>query len=298
MKFTPWQAWSAAPAIPAHTLEEILDGGQAFRWSRQPDYFEGRWGAHVVRLRPATAKADSIEYALPQACHGESELQALADYFALETDFPALTDALPWRSDHVLQNAIQHFPGMRILRQPFAETLFCFLCSSAKQIPHIKAICENVANDLGPALPDGSHALPDWPTIAEAGESALRHARLGYRARYIHQTACFLSENPGWLEDTEKLPTDHARDRLITLPGVGPKIADCVLLFGAGRMDAFPIDTWIAKILTRAYHLEDWPIQRLHDFARIHFGHASGFAQQYLFSAVRAGRIANATTEA
>ncbi len=291
MSFTTWQAWPEAPDISENMLAEILDGGQAFRWRKTEDYFEGRWSQHVVRLRPG--KDSPVEYAFPDGVNLKAEQKALSEYFALDVDFLALTDALPWRSDPVLQNAIQPFPGMRILRQPFAETLFCFLCSSAKQIPHIKAICENVANDLGPVLPDGSHALPDWPTIAEAGESALRSARLGYRARYIHQCACFLRDNPSWLDETAELPTTEARQRLITLPGVGPKIADCVLLFGAGRMDAFPIDTWIAKILAHAYGLENWSMPQMQDFARIHFGSACGFGQQYLFSAVRAGIIAN-----
>ncbi|MGC6455008.1 MAG: DNA-3-methyladenine glycosylase family protein [Coraliomargaritaceae bacterium] len=290
MSFTPWQDWPDAPDLSAPMLSEILDGGQAFRWRRIEDFFEGRWGQHVVRLRPG--KKTPIQLAFPHGVDHDLEIQALAQYLALEVDFQAMTDALPWRSDPVLKNAIQPFPGMRILRQPFAETLFCFLCSSAKQIPHIKAICENVANNLGSQLPDGSHALPDWETIAEAGESALRSARLGYRARYIHQCACFLSENPDWLHHTERLPTNEARKRLTTLPGVGPKIADCVLLFGAGRMDAFPVDTWIAKILSRAYGLDGWSMPQLQNFARVHFGEHSGFAQQYLFSAVRAGIIA------
>lgn len=76
------------------------------------------------------------------------------------------------------------------------------------------------------------------------------------------------------------------------LPGVGRKIADCTLLFGAGRLDAFPIDTWVEKILNRAYQLENWKLPQLQDFARIHFGNTAGYAQQYLFAAARAGIIA------
>ncbi|MEM7791136.1 MAG: DNA-binding protein, partial [Verrucomicrobiota bacterium] len=169
------------------------------------------------------------------------------------------------------------------------ETLFCFLCSSTKQIPQIKAICEAVAADIGPKLADGSHGLPNWSQIAEAGEARLRASRLGYRAKFIHQTANFLVEHPGWLETTEAASTEVARERLMTLPGVGRKIADCTLLFGAGRLEAFPIDTWVQKILVRAYGLEDWTLPQLQKFAQIHFGEAAGYAQQYLFAAARAG---------
>ena len=94
-----------------------------------------------------------------------------------------------------------------------------------------------------------------------------------------------------WLEETEAAPTLEARTRLMELPGVGRKIADCVLLFGAGRLEAFPIDTWVEKILTCAYQLEGFKQRQLQDFARIHFGAAAGYAQQYLFAAARAGYI-------
>ena len=288
--FGPWQVWQDAPPFTAVSLVETLDGGQAFRWRRGEDFLEGRWGHHVVRLRHTGGQ---LCYAIPEGIDAATAEQALQTYFAGSTDFEVLTETLPWRSDPVLAAAIQHFRGLRILRQPLGETLFCFLCSSTKQIPQIKAICETVALDIGAPLADGSHALPDWATIANAGESRLRAAKLGYRARYIHQTARFLAEHPGWLEAIEAAPTEEARARLMELPGVGRKIADCVLLFGGGRLESFPIDTWVEKILTRAYRLEGWKLSQLQDFARIHFGANAGYAQQYLFAAARAGAIAS-----
>lgn len=287
--FGAFEVWPGAPAIAPKTLAETLDGGQAFRWSACGGAFEGRWGRQVVRLRLA---GKHLQVALPEGTDRPAAIRALTDYLALDTDFTALTDALPWRSDPVLRTAIAAFPGLRILRQPFEETLFGFLCSSTKQIPQIKAICEAVAADLGDPLPDGSRSLPTWPQIAKAGESRLRAAKLGYRARYIYQTASFLAEHPNYLKGIESAPTEAAREQLMALPGVGRKIADCVLLFGAGRLEAFPIDTWVQKILVRAYGLDGWKPEQLLDFARIHFGPAAGLAQQYLFAAARAGLIA------
>ncbi len=287
--FGAFEVWTDAPAIDLQTLAETLDGGQAFRWNACGEGFEGRWGSQVVRLR---FEAKRLHVALPEGTDRPAAIRALSDYLALDTDFAGLTDALPWRSDPVLRTAIAAFPGLRILRQPFEETLFGFLCSSTKQIPQIKAICEAVAADLGDPLPDGSRALPTWPQIAEAGEVRLRAAKLGYRARYIHQTASFLAEHPDYLKGIESAPTEAAREQLMALPGVGRKIADCVLLFGAGRLEAFPIDTWVQKILVRAYGLDGWKPEQLLDFARIHFGPSAGLGQQYLFAAARAGLIA------
>lgn len=286
--FVEWQDWEDAPDWSEAGFEETLDGGQAFRWQHCGDYYEGRWSGNVVRLK---RKGERTFFAFPEDDDPAHTLTALKHYFALDTDFDALTDSLSWRSDPVLHSAINHFRGLRILRQPFAETLFCFLCSSTKQIPQIKAICENVAHGLGQTLADGSRGLPDWETLAAAGETRLREAKLGYRARYINETARFLAGNPGWLETTENASTETARERLMQLPGVGRKIADCTLLFGARRLDAFPIDTWVEKILTRAYKLDGWKTDQLQDFARIHFGDTSGYAQQYLFAAARAGII-------
>ena len=286
--FGAWQVWEDAPTFSATSFAETIDGGQAFRWQRIGDFYEGRWDKNALRLR---FENDQIEFAIPRGSDSEKTQHNLASYFACEVDFAQVADALPWRSDTVLNTAIEHFSGLRILRQPFPETLFCFLCSSTKQIPQIKAICEAVALDMGETLADGSHALPTWASIAEAGETRLRAAKLGYRAPYIYQTARFLADLPGWLESTEAAPTEEARTRLLDLPGVGRKIADCTLLFGAGRLEAFPIDTWVEKILTHSYQLEGWKLSQLQDFARIHFGSASGYAQQYLFAAARAGLI-------
>ncbi len=286
--FGAWQVWEDAPTFSATSFAETIDGGQAFRWQKIEDFYEGRWDKNTVLLR---YENEQIEFAIPLGSDPKVTQQNLASYFACDIDFSQVADALPWRNDPVLNTAMQHFSGLRILRQPFAETLFCFLCSSTKQIPQIKAICEAVALDMGEVLADGSHALPTWAAIAEAGETRLRAAKLGYRARYIYQTARFLAERPGLLECTEAAPTEEARARLLELPGVGRKIADCTLLFGAGRLEAFPIDTWVEKILTRSYQLEGWKLTQLQDFARIHFGSASGYAQQYLFAAARAGLI-------
>ena len=286
--FGPWRAWPEGPACAPEVLAEILEGGQAFRWRRCGNGFEGRWGHFVVRL---DAGRGSIRFAGPERQDPGTLRTALNRYFATDTDFTALAEGLPWRSDPVLAAAMEGLAGLRILRQPLGETLFCFLCSSTKQISQIKAICEQVAGALGAPLDDGSRALPDWNRLAEAGEARLRSARLGYRARYIHQTALQLAEAPGFLERIEQSPTDEARARLMELPGVGRKIADCVLLFGCGRLEAFPVDTWIFKIMARAYGLDGWTPAQIQTFARIHFGPAAGFAQQFLFAAARARRI-------
>jgi N-glycosylase/DNA lyase len=202
----------------------------------------------------------------------------------VDRDWAALTDSLPWRSDAHLAQCIAVYPGLRILRQPFGETLLGFLCSATKQIVQIKQMCGLLAERHGMAIAPGCHRLPTWGELAEIPEKQLRGCLLGFRAKYIHRAAKFLAKHPGWLEDTEQLPYAEAKTRLIELPGVGEKVADCVLLFGAGKLEAFPVDTWVLKSLARRYGLEGWKPAQVAHFGRTHFGPLAGLAQQYLFA--------------
>lgn len=270
------------------SLAETLDGGQAFRCNRleNEDCWQGVWGNCVARLK-LKPSGNRLLWSCPAGFEARVA-QALPTYLACATDFAACAAQLPLGGDAQLRAAVDTWPGLRILRQPLHETLFAFLCSSTKQIVQIKQICEDVAAKFGRALVPGIHALPDWTTLADVSENALRSCRLGYRARYIHQTAQVLAATPGLLDGLDNVPLEEARARLLRLPGVGPKIADCVLLFGAGRLDAFPIDTWILKALRDLYGLDDsWRAHHLERFAQIHFAPYPGLAQQWLFAQIR-----------
>ena len=134
--WSEWQTLAGVPAISADVLAETLDGGQAFRWNRQIDgTWLGLWSTHVVRLR--LGADERVQWSAP-AAFASSTPSALAGYLATDRDFAALTDTLPWRSDPHLARCLVTFSGLRILRQPFGETLLGFLCSATKQIVQIK----------------------------------------------------------------------------------------------------------------------------------------------------------------
>ncbi|MES1167043.1 MAG: DNA-binding protein, partial [Pseudomonadota bacterium] len=164
------------------------------------------------------------------------------------------------------------------------ETLLGFLCSATKQIVQIKQMLALLAARHGMEIVAGIHRLPTWPELARLSEADLRACLLGFRARYIHRTAQFLAAHPSWLEETEALPYAEAKARLCTLPGVGEKVADCVLLFGAGRLEAFPVDVWIIRTMSVRYGLHGWKPAQIAHFGRTHFGPLAGLAQQYLFA--------------
>lgn len=308
--WSPWRPLPLAAPLTAPVLAELLDGGQSFRWNQLPGgIWQGSWAGHTARVRladgadirsaaapsghagapgsalvPADARASDLQWSSPSSRVRATET-ALETYFDADSDWREIADRLPWRSDPHLAKAIAAFPGLRILRQPFGETLLCFLCSAAKQIVQIKQIAAALSAPLG--------RLPTWPELQDLSEASLRACKLGFRARYVRQTAAFLARHPGWLEETEALPYAEAKERLRRLPGVGEKVADCVLLFGAGRLEAFPVDVWIIAALARRYGLTGWKPAQLAQFGRVHFGPCAGLAQQYLFAWERANRGAD-----
>jgi N-glycosylase/DNA lyase len=280
--WSPWQAVAGLAPLTPDILAETLDGGQAFRWTRESDgALHGFWSGHQARLR--LAPSGQAEWSAPSELVSVVE-PALRTYLGLDRDFPALIDAMPWRSDAHLATCVAALPGLRILRQPFGETLLGFLCSATKQIVQIKQMMALLASRHGAEISPGVHRLPTWPKLAAVPEAQLRTCLLGFRARYIAETAQFLAAHPGWLEETEALPYLVAKERLCSLPGVGEKVADCVLLFGAGRLEAFPVDVWIIKTMERRYGLTSWKPAQIAHFGRSHFGPLAGLAQQYLFA--------------
>jgi N-glycosylase/DNA lyase len=284
--WSDWQPLLLPESLTPAVLAEVVDGGQTFRWNRAPDgVWQGAWADCAVRLKPA--ESGRLLWSAPENLTG-AVAGELPNYLAAKVNFGRLADDLPWRSDPHLARCLEAFRGLRLLRQPLGETLLCFLCSATKQMVQIKQIVALLEQRHGREIAPGIRRLPTWTALAAVSEEDLRACLLGFRARYVHQTARFLAERPGWLEQIEPLPYAEAKDRLRELPGVGEKVADCVLLFGAGRFEAFPVDVWIIKAMEKRYGLEGWTPQQIVRFGRMHFGPFAGLAQQYLFAWERA----------
>ena len=222
-----WHPWQALPQLPSAVLftpallDELLDGGQAFRWRALPDAtFEGQWSSHHVRVRPAADDA-SLLFSAPLHADRAATAAALHAYLAGPA---ADTDALPWRSDPHLAACLAAFPGLGILRQPFGETLLGFVCSATKQIVQIKQMMELLSERHGNLLPHGRHSLPTWEKLATVSELELRACSLGFRARHVAGIATFLAQHPGWLDAAERAPYPEAKVLLLSLPGVGEKM--------------------------------------------------------------------------
>jgi N-glycosylase/DNA lyase len=190
-------------------------------------------------------------------------------------------------------NAARQFcRGLRIIRQPKWECLATFICSSMKQVAHIRQISLALRRRFGDKRKVDDHTVYTFPAaqrIARVSENDLRKCALGYRARNLLMTARLVSLGKANLEAWSALSDTDVREKLCALPGVGAKVANCIMLFAYERLRAFPIDVWIERVLKQQYFPRKKRItaQRLREFSETYFGEQGGYAQQYLFHHAR-----------
>jgi len=185
--------------------------------------------------------------------------------------------------------------GLRIIRQPKWECLATFICSSMKQVVHIRQISLALRERFGEARKIDNrivHSFPSAKRLAASSEKDVRKCALGYRAKNLLGTARMVANGAVDLEALSKLPDVDLREALCALPGVGAKVANCVMLFAYERLQAFPIDVWIGRVLRDKYFPRARKLNaaRLRAFTERYFGEHGGYAQQYLFHHARMSR--------
>jgi N-glycosylase/DNA lyase len=241
----------------------------------------GRWV--TLRQRGETILAET---AMPQA-----DWQWLADYLQVAVKLDGILAAFP--NDAPMRAAVDACRGLRLLRQDPWECLASFILSSTKQIVQIRQIVATVCEHYGTpvAVLAGERAAFAFPTakrLAGLSEAQLRACKMGFRAPYLLATARLVAEDKCDLQHLGRLDLAAARAQLLALPGVGQKIADCVLLFAFGFPTAFPLDVWVLRALRELFFRGKRPTPaRLKAFAATHFGPNAGYAQQYLFHFIR-----------
>ena len=215
----------------------------------------------------------------------------LRHYLQLDVNLGKICGTFPL--DEPMQSSVRSCAGLRLLRQEPWECLASFICSSTKQIVQIQQIIALLCRRFGePVAVPGGHepvwSFPDFGRLAGVSETDLRECKLGFRAPYLLNSARKLRDGEVDLSGLHSVALEEARTQLIQLPGVGLKIADCVLLFGYGFQQAFPVDVWIMKALRQLYFPKRRvKLPRLRRFSQTHFGPHSGYAQQYLFHYIR-----------
>ena len=278
-------------AISDFNLEKTLNSGQVFHWEKDGNGFVGTIRQYAVY---AEQDDDILKVRFGGTPKPTRETRVLprvpAHYFALDHPLPEICEAFP--KDPIMNAACDFCRGLRIIRQPKWECLATFICSSMKQVAHIRQISAALRNRFGDQRKIGNrvvHTFPSPHRIARASESQLRECKLGYRAKNLRATAQLVSSGECDLELWSTLPDSDLRKDLCELPGVGAKIANCVMLFAYERLRAFPIDIWIERVLRQHYFPRRKKVtaQQLREFSETYFGEHGGYAQQYLFHYAR-----------
>lgn len=213
------------------------------------------------------------------------EMEAIwKGYFDLDFCYPP--EDARFSSDAVLREAAQCCAGLRILRQEPFETIITFILSANNNIARIRGIVKKLCELAGEPIAPGCFAFPAPQALAGQSEEALRACGAGYRARYVLETARKVAEGYD-LERFYGMEYAAARAELCELSGVGPKVADCILLFAYQKREAFPADVWIRRMLEELYGFTPKSDKEILQFASEHFGGYGGLAQQYLFHYMR-----------
>lgn len=258
------------------SLEATLHCGQVFRWEKLGDWWQGIVGSERIRIR------QSSRFLHYSGCSSRT----LTDYFQLDLDLEPILSSI--RKDPVVAESILRCEGLRIIRQPAWECLASYICATYANIPGIKRKISLLAKTYGQPFVSGSEIFYSFPSAEAISVSGLGNGSsscsLGYRAPYLRETAGRIASDRGWDDRIRNLPFSEARRTLLRLKGVGPKVADCVLLFAFGRYEAFPVDVWITRIMQQCYGRPDLTTyEKIARAGRGYFGPYAGYAQEYLF---------------
>lgn len=263
-------------------LVHIFECGQCFRWEMQEDgSYVGIADGKVIVI---TKENDTVIIKNTS----KNDFEAFwKNYFDFDFDYGKLKKQLS--SDVVLKTAIKSGEGIRILNQDLWECIISFIISANNNIPRIKGIIKTFCEIFGKKAEFSEYVLYSFPTPAELSQitlESLKPLRAGYRDKYLIDAIKKVSSGEVDLDFVKKAPYDEAKKELMKIKGVGNKVADCILLFGAGKKNAFPVDVWIKRVMETLYK-DEMKDTDIHTFAKERFGEYGGYAQQYLFYHMR-----------
>lgn len=273
-------------------LDHIFDCGQAFRWEKQEDgSYTGIAGGHIANIQFEPYEKDGTNGRLVLSNVTEEEYESFwHGYLDLDRDYEKIKARLG--NDPVMKTAIGYGEGIRLLQQEPWETLISFIISQNNHIPRIKKCIETLSMNFGECVGEYEgrkyYSLPGPEVLAALTEDDLAVCRLGYRAKYLIETAKKVcTEGVAALNDVSRseVTSGEAYEYVTGFHGVGPKVANCIMLFALGKYDSFPLDVWMKRVMQEEYGLTS--PKEMAAFAAQNFGEYGGFAQQYLFYYVR-----------
>ena len=266
--------------------KHIFECGQCFRWNEQKDdSYTGVFRNNVINVKK---QAEKIFF--KGICEGNIKDEC-KKYFDLDTNYDNIKSRLS-NVDDYLKTSIKYGEGIRILNQDLWETLISFIISANNNIPRIKGIIERISKSYGKKIVWNSNEYYTFPTpqeLSKASVEDLRKLGLGFRDVRVYETTKIINENPDKLKKlADEKDVNKLKEELLQFPGVGPKVADCIMLFSTlKRLEVFPIDVWVRRVMNELYikNEDEAKINKkeIEQLAKTKYGNLAGIAQQYLF---------------
>lgn len=267
-------------------LTHIFECGQCFRWEKQEEnHYIGIVKNNVIEIKQ---KGKDIQF----KSIGEDNLEKLVtNYFDLNRDYQKIQNQLK-QTDESMENSIEYGKGIRLLNQELWETIISFIISANNNIPRIKGIIERLSKNFGKEIIYNQKKYYTFPTPEELKDVTIQQYRelgLGFRDKRVYETVQKILNNEVELEKLKQNSnTLEVREKLLEIPGVGPKVADCILLFSdLKRLEVFPIDVWVRRVMNELYIKQEdenkVSKKQIEELAKQKFGDVAGLAQQYLF---------------
>ena len=272
--------------VDSFELKDIFDCGQCFRWNEQEDgSYTGVFKGNVLNV-----KKEENKVTFKGICNGDIK-EVVEDYFDLNRDYEKIKETLSQIDDN-MKKSVEYGRGIRILNQDLWETIISFIISANNNIPRIKGIIERLSKNYGKEIDYSGEKYYTFPTTEELKDVSVEKYRelgLGFRDIRLYETTKMILNREVDLDELRNNPnTMEVRDKLLTLSGVGPKVADCILLFSdLKRFEVFPIDVWVRRVMNDLYikNEDETKVNKkqIEKIAKEKFGNLAGLAQQYLF---------------
>ena len=268
-------------------VRDIFECGQCFRWNVQEDgSYTGIFGKNVLNVKQETTG----KVIITGVCDGDIK-EVCRKYFDLDRDYEAIKEKLA-NVDEYMKESMKYGEGIRILNQDLWEMIISYIISANNNIPRIKGIIERLSKTYGKEIEWNGEKYYAFPTVEELKDVTVEDYRklgTGFRDIRLYETVHMILDKKVDLEQMQNNPnTMEVREQLLTLSGVGPKVADCILLFSTlKRFEVFPIDVWVRRVMNELYikNEDETKVNKkeLEKLAHEKFGNLAGIAQQYLF---------------
>ncbi|WP_434797764.1 DNA-3-methyladenine glycosylase family protein [Terrisporobacter vanillatitrophus] len=261
--------------------QHVFDCGQCFRWLKE----ENNSYTGVVQGRIMNVKKEN-DLIIFDNTNKEDFYNIWFDYFDLGRDYSEIKNELKVM-DEYLKKATKFGQGIRILQQDGWEMLISFIISANNRIPMIQRAINNLSEKYGEFIGEYRgkkyYAFPTPEKLSQASVEDIRACQTGFRDKYIKSVVDYVSENKEDVLSYRELSTEECIKELVKFNGVGPKVADCIALFGMQKYDTFPVDVWVKRVMEEFYVEDNLSLPKIRKFALDKFGDLAGFAQQYLF---------------